>query len=144
MARPLYIAILMKSWKGIELVSSRQHWAKNILEMFVIEHTSIWPNFSLIVIRIQKNKHKFNFHYLAISMMTPQILKSVDFTKTQKSIYLENETFFLQIKKIINYTKTKCEICAKLTTKTSERWRDVVSLSFLLTLSRFHTFFDFE
>ena len=38
-------------------------------------------------------------------MMTPKILKSVDFTKTQKSRYLENETlFFLQLKKIINYT----------------------------------------
>ena len=35
-----------------------------------------------------------------MSMMTSQILKSVDFTKTQKSRYLENETlFFLQIKK---------------------------------------------
>ena len=37
-------------------------------------------------------------------MMTSQILKSPDFTKTQKSRYLENETFFLQIKKFINYT----------------------------------------
>ena len=38
-------------------------------------------------------------------MMTPKILKSVDFTKTQKSRYLENETlFFLQLKKIIDYT----------------------------------------
>ena len=37
-------------------------------------------------------------------MMTSQILKSVDFTKTQKSRYLENETLFLlQIKKFINY-----------------------------------------
>ena len=36
-------------------------------------------------------------------MMTSHILKSVDFTKTQKSRYLENETLFLlQIKKIIN------------------------------------------
>ena len=34
-----------------------------------------------------------------------QILKSVDFTKTQKSRYLKNEAlFFLQIKKFINYT----------------------------------------
>ena len=32
--------------------------------------------------------------------MTSQILKSVDFTETQKSRYLENETFFIQIKKI--------------------------------------------
>ena len=36
-------------------------------------------------------------------LMTPQILKSLDFTKTEKSRYLENETlFFLQIKKFIN------------------------------------------
>ena len=34
-------------------------------------------------------------------MMTSQILKSVDFTKTQKSRYLENETLF-QINKFIN------------------------------------------
>ena len=33
-------------------------------------------------------------------MVTSQILKSADFTKTQKSKYLENETlFFIQIKK---------------------------------------------
>ena len=37
-------------------------------------------------------------------MMALQILNNVDFTKTQKSRYLENETLFLQIKKIINYT----------------------------------------
>ena len=37
-------------------------------------------------------------------MMTSQKLKSMDFTKTQKSRYLENKTFFLQIKKFINYT----------------------------------------
>ena len=38
-------------------------------------------------------------------MMTFQILKSVDFTKTEKSRFLKNETiFFLQIKKFIDYT----------------------------------------
>ena len=37
--------------------------------------------------------------------MVSQILKSVDFTKTQKSRYLENETlFYLQVKKFIDYT----------------------------------------
>ena len=37
-------------------------------------------------------------------MMTSEILKFMNFTKTQKARYLENETlFFLQIKKIINY-----------------------------------------
>ena len=38
-------------------------------------------------------------------MMMSQILKSVDFTKAQKSRYIDNKTlFFLQIKKFINYT----------------------------------------
>ena len=37
-------------------------------------------------------------------MKKNEILKSVDFTKTKESIYLENETFYLQLKKIINYT----------------------------------------
>ena len=32
-------------------------------------------------------------------MMTPQIFKSVNFTKTQKSRYFKNKTFFLQKKK---------------------------------------------
>ena len=38
-------------------------------------------------------------------MMTSQIVKSVDFTETQKCRYLERGTwFFLQIKKFISYT----------------------------------------
>ena len=48
------------------------------------------PNFVLTVLWVQRNKHKSNFHYAAVSMMTSQILKSVDFSKTQKSRYLEN------------------------------------------------------
>ena len=36
-------------------------------------------------------------------MVTLQILKFVDFTKTEKSRYLKNETFFLQMKRFINY-----------------------------------------
>ena len=36
-------------------------------------------------------------------MLMSQILKSIDFTETQKPEYLENKTFFLQIKKTINY-----------------------------------------
>ena len=35
---------------------------------------------------------KCDFHYVAMPMMTSQILKTVDFTKTQKSRYPENET----------------------------------------------------
>ena len=39
--------------------------------------------------------------------MTLQILKSADFTKTQKSRYLENKTlFFLQIKRAKLWQKT--------------------------------------
>ena len=34
-----------------------------------------------------------------------QILRSVEFTKTQKSRYLKNDTFFLQIKKVIHLAK---------------------------------------
>ena len=38
-------------------------------------------------------------------MMTSQTLKSTDFTITQSSRYVENEAvFFLQTKKLINYT----------------------------------------
>ena len=46
---------------------------------------------------------KCNFHYVAMLIMMSHVLKFVDFTITQKSRYLENETLFLfQIKKIIN------------------------------------------
>ena len=38
-------------------------------------------------------------------MMTSQVLQFADFKTTQKSKYVENEiSFFLQIKRIINYT----------------------------------------
>ena len=40
-----------------------------------------------------------------MSKMMSQIFKFLDFTKSQKPRYFENETlFFLQIKKFINYT----------------------------------------
>ena len=44
------------------------------------------------------------FHYVAMPMMTSQILKSLDLTKTQKPRYVENKTFFLQIRKFMNCT----------------------------------------
>ena len=47
-------------------------------------------------------------------MMASQILRSVDFTKSQKPRYLENETSFsLQIKKLISYT-SKATLCQKI------------------------------
>ena len=44
-------------------------------------------------------KHKCNFHYAVTCMMKSQILKSIDFIKTQNPRYLENETFFIETKK---------------------------------------------
>ena len=60
----------------------------------------------MIVLRIlKKNQQKRNFHYAAMSLMMSQNLRSVDFTKTQKSRHLNNEILiFLLIKKFINYT----------------------------------------
>ena len=78
---------------GLNLLSSFQHLAKYMLEIFVIKYTSI-----LQYLGFKRNKQKCNLHYVAMHMMTSQILKFVDFTKTQKSRYLENETF-LEIKK---------------------------------------------
>ena len=50
--------------------------------------------------------HKSNFHYVAMPTMTSQILKYLHLTRTQESIYLENETlFFLQIKKKLSHTQ---------------------------------------
>ena len=73
--------------------------------MLFVRYTSKRPSYILIVLRIQKKQVKCNFHYAAMFMMTSQISKFVDFAKTQKSRYFENETlFFLQIKKFINYT----------------------------------------
>ena len=53
--------------------------------------------------------------------MTSQILKFVDFTKTQKSRHLENETFFLQIKNSVithqGYFMTKITFVVEVTCK---------------------------
>ena len=43
-----------KLQKGLELVPSLQHWVKKMLEVFVIQHTSIWPSFILIGLTIHK------------------------------------------------------------------------------------------
>ena len=60
----------------------------------------IFPTLLIQYLEFKRNKNKYNFQYVAMHMVTSQILKSVNFTKTEKSRYLENETmFFLQIKK---------------------------------------------
>lgn len=40
---------------------------------------------------------------MEMSMLVSYISKFVDFTKAQKSQYLENETFFFQIKYLIHH-----------------------------------------
>ena len=69
----------------------------------------IWTRFCKIQHRIQApfsdGSLIFKGFCRLMSMMTSQILISVDFRKTQKPRYLKKETlFFLQIKKFINYT----------------------------------------
>ena len=65
---------------------------------FKFEH--LFAKYS-IGFRLQRNKRKCNLHYAAMSMMTSQILISVDFTKTQKTeIYKERNIVFSSNKKI--------------------------------------------
>ena len=55
-------------------------------------------------------------------MMTSEILKFVDFTKTRKSRYLLKETFLLEIKKLLMHIKgyfmAKNSFVAEVTLKT--------------------------
>ena len=81
-----------------------------MLEMFVIQHASIYLNFTLIVLRILK-KRICNFHYVAMPMMTSQILKFVDFTKTQ--ISRERKIILSSNKKFINY-KSRATLLQKI------------------------------
>ena len=53
LARSRYIVTIIKSQKGLKLFSSIQNSAKNKLEMFFLQYTSIWTNFFLIELRIQ-------------------------------------------------------------------------------------------
>ena len=51
-------------------------------------------------------------------MMTSQISKSMDFTKTQKSRYLKNKAlFFFQIKKTIHTSRANCQRFIRKTLK---------------------------
>ena len=104
MARSRYIVILIKSLKGPETSFHSpvlsQKYIRNVC------HTTYqqlgFKRFQYL--GFKRNKDKCNFHYVAMSMMTSQILKSVHFTKIQKSRYFENETLFFKLKKIIDYT----------------------------------------
>ena len=87
----LAIFSIAKSSKGLELVSSHQHWVK----CCKLQKTSIWPGFILIVLQKKNTPNKLSISVTSI----------MSHTKTQISRYLKKETlFFLQIKKFINYT----------------------------------------
>ena len=88
MTRSRYVVVLIKPLKGLELVPSLPEIYKKCL------------SYSTVIFDVRSN-----FHYIAMSMVMPQILKAVDFTKTQKCRYFKNDAlFFLQIKKFINYS----------------------------------------
>ena len=82
---------------------SQKH-VKNMSKTFLSYNTLVFDQISFRQnLGFKRNKLKCNFHYVAMLMVASQILKSVDFTKAQKSRYLKNEILFLfQIKKIIN------------------------------------------
>ena len=53
-----YIAISSKSQKSLELVSNLHNRRKNELEMFLISHTNIWPNFTFTPPMILRKQSK--------------------------------------------------------------------------------------
>ena len=58
-----------------------------MLEMFVIQQTLTKFDQISFLQHFRFKGNKRNFYYIEMPMMTPQISKSVDFTKTQKSRY---------------------------------------------------------
>ena len=80
------------SFQSPELVSSPQHSAKNMSEIFVIQHTYLTKfHFDR---KDSKEISMCDLHYAAMLMMTPQILKSVGFTKTQNLDISRKHYFF--------------------------------------------------
>ena len=73
--------------------------------------------FFLQYLGFKRTKDKCNFHYVAMSMMTSQILKFEDFTKTQISgerniIFSSNKKNYLHIK---GYLMSKNSFAAEVT-----------------------------
>ena len=75
----------------IVAVQASMEWIPIFKKVF--DELSFWWYFGF-----KRNKLKCNFHYVAISKMMSLNLKLRGFTKTQKCIYLENKTFFLDMK----------------------------------------------
>ena len=76
-----------------------------ILEMFVIQHTSIWPNCFLIVLRIQKTQAlSVNLCDVTDNLWWCHRFWNLWISLKNKNLdNLRTKHFFLQIKKIINY-----------------------------------------
>ena len=97
-----FTKIIKKAWNQIPVPSIQPKTCLTCLSYskLVFDRISFWYGLGF-----KRNKHKCNLHCAAMLMMTSQILKSAGFIKTQNFRYLEKEiSFFLQIKKLINYT----------------------------------------
>ena len=76
-------------------------------------------------------------------MMKSKILKYVDFTKTQKSRYLENETLFSSNKKIINHT-SRATLLQKIPSFVEEFGDDPIQmLPYNQTMTVYITYYGF-
>ena len=95
----------IKIKKGLELVSSLHNRGKNKSEIIIISF-SICPKFILIPTWDSNGTIKNKTSDVVLSVITPQILKISNSSKTQKSKYPENEaeSNFSSNKKLIHYT----------------------------------------
>ena len=88
----------------MELVSNLQHWLKNMLEMLVIRYNSIWPNFILIVFRIQRNKLKCSFHIQQCLWWCHRFWNLWISQKQKNPGISITKYLFFKLRKLINYT----------------------------------------
>ena len=87
---PILALLTIKHWSGFFEKGFR--YSENLFYSYVIGNVQ---NF----LSLSHKKHPDLWEGWLLSVMTSQILKFVDFTKTQKSKYLENKIlFFLQMK----------------------------------------------
>ena len=87
-------------WKSVDFTKTQKsRYLKN--KTFFLQIKKIISYKSGATLGFKRNKHKCNFHYVVTPMITSEILKSAEFTKTTKSRYLENETLLHQIKEFI-------------------------------------------
>ena len=54
-------------------------------------YTGIYPSLLWYYLGFKRNKHKCNFHYIAVAMMTSQILKSLEKSQEWNTSFSSNE-----------------------------------------------------